>query len=353
MVAFPEIVRFKAVVSMETLAVALLFEYVVSKDYINKRVLYLLRCVCPVFIIVVLFVRFTGTRPVHAAFNAVCGCLYAFMFLNVSAELVRIRQDALIKFLGVFILCICYMLDFSRSGIYWDITYGIVGVSMFFIFMEFSRKREFDENRDKLESLGKLLEYEICKRTFELSALNKNLNEEIEARKTAEHDLIKQSTTDSLTGISNRMYGQNLLTAMLDLYDRYKNIFSIILVDIDFFKGINDTYGHNEGDAVLINVAGIFDDTLRKSDIKCRWGGEEFLLIIPNCTLKSAIYLAEKIRKAVASQSIERVGPVTISLGVTQVLEGDDTKSLIKRSDENLYMAKRTGRNRTCSDKNR
>jgi len=157
------------------------------------------------------------------------------------------------------------------------------------------------------------------------------------------------STTDSLTKLANRKKISHSLTRHLDAYRRYDSGFSILMIDIDHFKKINDAYGHQAGDKVLEQLAWVFRENLRTVDTAGRYGGEEFLIILAETTIKKAHHTAERIRKAVETHSFlykNKSIKVSISIGVTGMLEGDKSEeSLIRRADQALYHAKKRGRN--------
>ena len=129
------------------------------------------------------------------------------------------------------------------------------------------------------------------------------------------------------------------------------NQLSLIILDIDFFKKVNDTYGHNIGDNVLIQVSHALLKNLRNIDTLCRWGGEEFLVLLPTASLDNAIYLAEKLRLFISNLEIEIVSNITVSLGVCEVVQGEDMQSAIDRADKALYVAKNSGRDCVKSEK--
>ena len=162
-------------------------------------------------------------------------------------------------------------------------------------------------------------------------------------------DLEILATTDKLTRLNNRHSFEILLTQALKQADRENHPLTMILFDIDFFKKVNDNHGHPAGDAVLQQVAATALNTLRKTDVICRWGGEEFLIILPNCAIEAGKAIAEQLRQAV-NKTIFRHGDlslsVTISLGITQWQPGEREKDLIKRVDTAVYKAKENGRNR-------
>ena len=123
------------------------------------------------------------------------------------------------------------------------------------------------------------------------------------------------------------------------------NAMSLILLDIDFFKNVNDNFGHNIGDQVLIKVAHSLLKILRNIDIVCRWGGEEFIALLPTANLETAAMLAEKLRVNMSDLDIEFVGNISASFGVSQVKEGDMMEDAVNRADKALYLAKDSGRN--------
>lgn len=165
----------------------------------------------------------------------------------------------------------------------------------------------------------------------------------------AERELKRLAQEDELTGLPNRRYfgleGDRLIERAL----RYEEKLSLIMLDIDFFKQINDTYGHNIGDEVLCEMARRLHSCLRKSDLPGRWGGEEFVILLPNTSLDIAAYVAERLRKGFCATPVQtRAGLVTVSFsgGGAQLGAGDSLQSLIARADAALYQAKNKGRNR-------
>lgn len=155
-----------------------------------------------------------------------------------------------------------------------------------------------------------------------------------------------QSSTDSLTGLWNRAGFLPLAEAELGRSQRYGNPVSLLLVDIDHFKRINDTYGHNIGDDVLREVAGVILANTRRQDLCVRWGGEEFLVFLPETDLDGAVQTAEKLREIVADTAFTHGAPVTISVGVSERLAQEtELRSMVRRADLGLYEVKYTGRN--------
>ncbi len=160
------------------------------------------------------------------------------------------------------------------------------------------------------------------------------------------------ATIDELTGLNNRHSLETKLSAEMERASRYHEPLSIILFDIDHFKHVNDTWGHQVGDEVLKHVARITRDLVREPDDIFRWGGEEFLLVAPHTSLAGAITLAQKLRASFASTVFPEVGAVTASFGVAQSLPGENRDDWFKRADRALYRAKNTGRDRVVGFEN-
>jgi diguanylate cyclase (GGDEF)-like protein len=160
------------------------------------------------------------------------------------------------------------------------------------------------------------------------------------------------ASTDKLTGLANRQTFDVSIEYALKSRPRNQRPVSVILLDIDHFKRINDTLGHLRGDAVIQKVAATVRETLRPADLPCRWGGEEIIALLEDCALPQALALAERIRAAVEALPMSETGPgirVTVSAGVAQVRDGDDPDGVISRADHALYAAKDAGRNRVLA----
>jgi len=159
----------------------------------------------------------------------------------------------------------------------------------------------------------------------------------------------KLSQTDKLTQLYNRVKLDEYLENEFNRYKRATYTFSILLIDIDKFKDVNDTYGHQVGDKVLIEIADILKDKCRKTDIVGRWGGEEFMVICSNTDINGATIYAQNIRETVEKFKFHVVGQKTISIGVAEVNSEDTFSTIIQRADSNLYRAKEEGRNRVIA----
>lgn len=156
------------------------------------------------------------------------------------------------------------------------------------------------------------------------------------------------SKTDSLTGLYNRRYIMERMENEFISYKRNKKKFSLIIADIDFFKRINDTFGHDCGDRVLKVVSKGLQDAVREQDFISRWGGEEFLILLPETEIEGGRILADRIRKIIEEQIIDYNGvqvPITMTFGVTVNEDYEMIEDTIIRADNALYEGKRRGRN--------
>ncbi|BBC24030.1 diguanylate cyclase with PAS/PAC sensor [Pseudanabaena sp. ABRG5-3] len=161
------------------------------------------------------------------------------------------------------------------------------------------------------------------------------------------HDLHQAANTDVLTHLLNRRAMMHKLQKEINHFYRSDRPFAIILIDVDFFKRVNDVYGHDGGDTVLIHLAQILQTKMRHIDSASRWGGEEFLILLPDTTLYKAQEIAERLRSYIEVNPTQSNIQITISLGIAVIRQhGNSLESLITAADHALYEAKRTGRNR-------
>lgn len=186
-----------------------------------------------------------------------------------------------------------------------------------------------------------------------LHEANTTLEQKVQARTTelaaANRELEHLSRHDSLTGLHNRRAGNERLRAEFLRMKRSGGIYTIIMLDIDHFKLINDHHGHAAGDMVLRQVAGALESCVRTTDFVARFGGEEFIIILPDTTTAGAPIIAEKIRTRVAATAIPVIGHITISLGLATAAATDsDEGQAVRAADAALYAAKHAGRNRVC-----
>ena len=167
---------------------------------------------------------------------------------------------------------------------------------------------------------------------------------------------IEMAITDALTGLFNRRYMESHLSTLVEQAASRGKPLTVMVVDIDYFKAINDSHGHDAGDDVLRDFALRIKRSIRGIDLACRYGGEEFVLVMPETDMAVAAMVAERLRRRIAAEPFaiqqgSRVVPVTISIGIAALRDKDDTAaSVLKRADQALYRAKRDGRNRVVPD---
>lgn len=191
---------------------------------------------------------------------------------------------------------------------------------------------ERQKMEQKIIEMNAELEVKIAERTTELSKANE--------------DLRHLSRHDALTGLNNRLSANERLHSEFISMKRSQNYYAVLMLDIDFFKKVNDTYGHAVGDSVLQQLAQTLKATLRETDFAARYGGEEFLLLLPNTELFEARLVAEKIRRTIAATPHPVAGKITVSIGVAIATPDEvDEFSAVKESDDYLYAAKKSGRN--------
>jgi len=186
-------------------------------------------------------------------------------------------------------------------------------------------------NNTELKKLNESLEYKVEERTYKL----KEANEKLE----------KLATTDALTQIYNRYYFMESIEAEVKRFHRYHNIFSLIMFDIDYFKQINDNYGHNKGDEVLVTISRLVETSLRDTDTLFRFGGEEFMVILPETGLDEAYEIADRMRLLIERHDFGLESATTISIGVVSFQDGDTVDSIVSKADTLLYHSKDEGRN--------
>ena len=189
----------------------------------------------------------------------------------------------------------------------------------------------------------------------ELHAVNKQLGQQLKEIQDLQDKLHEQAMRDPITGVYNRRFLEETLSREISLAARKGNPLSVIMLDIDFFKRVNDTYGHKIGDDVLISLSRLLQAETRESDCVSRYGGDEFVLVMPEMTKEDAFQRAELWRNAIKSIDLlngDNRTVITVSMGIsTYPMNGSDSEALLKAADEALYQAKATGRDRTCTAK--
>lgn len=206
-----------------------------------------------------------------------------------------------------------------------------------------TEKLEFIQEKHKYNAklVNKIINRAVEKKTKYLKKIYKKLEREFEST-------LNKAITDSLTNTFNRHKVKEYLDQILLQAINKQEIFSVIMMDLDHFKQVNDTYGHMAGDRVLVECANRTKEGLRDADILSRWGGEEFLIILPYTKSSIAVKCAERLRKNLEASPLDDKIKVTASFGVSSYQEGDDICTLLERVDKALYQAKHNGRNQVC-----
>lgn len=215
------------------------------------------------------------------------------------------------------------------------------------------QKKIFDTESDRrLKTIEIVHQVEFAQKNAEIYQLrNGELQKVIEEQKKAQQELEHLATHDPLTGLINRRHFIELASQAIEQARRYKRPFSVIMIDIDHFKNINDTFGHNAGDQILVEAARCMRGVLRKADIFSRFGGDEFVLFLPETSKEGARRLSERLRAAVAQRTemVEGISmPITVSIGLTSHLSESKYKidTLLQEADKALYTSKQGGRDR-------
>ncbi len=208
-----------------------------------------------------------------------------------------------------------------------------------------------DEQTEPLLKALRTLFYMVSEKNAELERINRELEDKVRARaeelEKANRKLSQQAMEDELTGLPNRRYAMAMLERQLLEWSRYEKPFSVLLIDADRFKGVNDTYGHEFGDKVLLWIANFLRDNTRKSDMVCRIGGDEFLVICPHTARSEANLLGRQLSakaKAVNEREPLEYWKVSLSIGTASpAARSKSIKGLLTKADESMYAAKQAG----------
>lgn len=282
-------------------------------------------------------------------FSAYFAATLLFTFLTIFSYVAKNESFALVWTL-------CYPLFVIPIL---GIRKGIILVTLFYcviIPMAFLGIGEWDYGFWDIKSFvrftiaSSVVVYTAC--FFEISASSafKTIQEIREKERLYLIELEKLSVTDQLTGLSNRRYFDDKFLIEREKIKRYNNNLCLIMVDIDHFKKVNDKYGHQVGDSVLREFSSLLQENIRATDHLSRWGGEEFIILLPETSLKNSVCVAEKVLTAITNYSFSNVGKLTASFGVSKVdPNSSSNRESLYQVDEALYQAKNEGRNRVVA----
>ncbi len=257
--------------------------------------------------------KFDGLAVLFASFIAFCGASHLAGLINIWHGYYFI--EGMIKFAtGIVSLVTAYFL--------WRLMPAFINIPSVKLLKQ--RNEELEHLRAQLEETNRSLEAKVKQRTLELE---------------------RQANTDAVTGVASRFSIMNTLDRCYISYQRYFRPFSILMVDVDHFKHVNDNHGHQAGDEVLARMAKCISGSIRAADTVGRYGGEEFLVILPETPQSPAIELAERIRKSVEALDLPNDILITCSIGVSTITKGISDDDLISQADHALYTAKGAGRN--------
>lgn len=265
-------------------------------------------------------------------FNLISNLVIVVIFLlYLTSYVLYVDSYHTLFWLPVFPLVSIFVMGRDR-GVLWTVIFVVVNVLIlsYYYVVEGGFPWDFTYFVSALLASGVIF---ISALTYE------NIKVDLEKR------LRLRAELDFLTNIYNRSKFFSLLEKELDRYRRYGGSFSLLMLDIDRFKEVNDRYGHLVGDEVLRRLAKLVGENIRSTDIFARYGGEEFMVIVPETDIKGAEEMAEKLRKLIAGHRFDGVENITVCIGVTQAAPGDTSDDIIARVDEGLYAAKNRGRN--------
>jgi diguanylate cyclase (GGDEF)-like protein len=282
----------------------------------------------------------------YSSFQPEALCIYScavrkvFLQSEITAELEPLNKIA--PNIGFFTYGEIYHHDQKNS---------LLNISLTILALSEEKNKKRYVNKDNLSDEASEKNFITNKHYLVLDALTNLSNTVISELEDAKKQLKEQANRDYLTGLYNRRYFNEIAQDLIHISKREKKPFSVIMLDVDRFKRINDTYGHSVGDDVIKILSNTIIETVRESDIVARYGGEEFSLLLPFTDKEGALKIAEKIRKNVENKKIiiydGKIIQFTVSLGVDSIEHGDkNVEQALNRADNALYLAKESGRNK-------
>ena len=336
------VVRIGYLAFMSMLPALALFYNTIFRTTLSKVLTYVF-CIIPGTMMLLVLVLPTHVFTWFPIPYQVCVMIYIVYLLVAMTRATIMKVDgAGILLLGTVFLVISGINDIAYNNMLVNTSYLFpIGVSIGIVVLIFSHSvylaRQFSSAFDTVEELSVNLEHKVEERTHEL---------QVEQLK-----LTRMAREDELTGLYNRRFMLEMLRDSINRYERYGTVFSVLMLDLDHFKEVNDTYGHIAGDRVLKHMGQLLRKQLRDSDLAGRFGGEEFLVILPGTKLDGAMVVAEKIRTSLMNNRFdweEKEFFITCSIGASEVTgEHDGVNHLLNDADQALYRAKEEGRNRS------
>jgi diguanylate cyclase len=229
-----------------------------------------------------------------------------------------------------------------------------------------AKMKEYSNKLDEAKDLTQIQHFivDIIKDTNNVAESSRQLNQQLEEATSQIGNLSKQLEEtqkevllDALTGLNNRRAFDRKIKELCENYKKKAALFSVLMLDIDFFKKFNDQYGHQIGDEVLSIVGANLKKNLKGKDFQARYGGEEFIILLPNTRLNNACVVADQLRADISKKRLkikksgQTMGNITVSIGVSEIRERDTAISVVERADAALYLAKDSGRNNVKSEK--
>ena len=321
------------------LVTASLFELVLSLG--NRKAGRLLRTLEAVLVVLVLLIGPGGMHSLQPSFFLLCAALLLGSMVQAARAGRDGDREARAVAAGLVLLIVFLVLDILQLTKLVPAVHGlpIAGFAILFLISASALNSRYEREHNELVSLRHELEHRVADRTRELEEVNRRLAE--------------ASRTDALTGLPNRRGFMDVAGHELQRSQRAGQPLSVVMVDIDHFKQINDRHGHSGGDDLLQAAASRLRSVVRAQDLVARWGGEEFIMLLPDTGAAAAAVAAENARAALASYAFERNGTrehITASFGVAAHRPGRELDATIAAADAALYRAKEAGRNRVAAE---
>lgn len=309
-----------------------MFEDKLSKGFLNGA--YAFSSICLVIVLVLPARVYTGTLSAYQIFVIICGIYVMAAVTKAVKANIKGAQEFMVGFFGFFMVVVVEILSEQKVLGYEGILFW--GMIFFILMISIALSKQFSTAVIETERLA-IEKEEMVEKVNELNKKLKRTNIELSNR----------VTRDGLSGLYNHRYIHEKLAEKASKAKRYNRYLSIGMFDIDKFKDVNDNYGHQFGDKVIVEVARILSENTRNSDAVGRYGGEEFIVIFDGTDENTSYDISERLRNEVEKQIVRNLGVrITISGGVAEVEDEECPTEAVKRADELLYTAKRNGRNR-------